>query len=150
MKTVMTIAGSDSGGGAGIQADLKAFAANGVHGTSAITAITAQNTVAVTDVLALPPSLVANQIDAIIDDIGADAVKTGMLPNAAIIETVADRIRAHSLNPVVIDPVMVTSTRAPGCLKTPPWKRYADRLMPLATARYTEHARSRRAHGRNR
>ena len=96
MKTVMTIAGSDSGGGAGIQADLKAFAANGVHGTSAITAITAQNTVAVTDVLALPPSLVANQIDAIIDDIGADAVKTGMLPNAAIIETVADRIRAHT------------------------------------------------------
>ena len=84
MKKVMTIAGSDSGGGAGIQADLKAFAANGVHGTSAITAITAQNTVAVTDVLALPPSLVANQIDAIIDDIGADAVKTGMLPNAAI------------------------------------------------------------------
>ena len=132
MKKVMTIAGSDSGGGAGIQADLKAFAANGVHGTSAITAITAQNTVAVTDVLALPPSLVANQIDAIIDDIGADAVKTGMLPNAAIIETVADRIRAHSLNPVVIDPVMVTSSGT-RLLEDAAVEAIRSRLMPLAT-----------------
>ena len=132
MKTVMTIAGSDSGGGAGIQADLKAFAANGVHGTSAITAITAQNTVAVTDVLALPPSLVANQIDAIIDDIGADAVKTGMLPNAAIIETVADRIRAHSLNPVVIDPVMVTSSGT-RLLEDAAVEAIRSKLMPLAT-----------------
>ena len=79
MPRVMTIAGSDSGGGAGIQADLKAFAAHGVHGTSAVTA---QNTVAVTDALALLPALVANQIDVVIDNIGADAVKTGMLPNA--------------------------------------------------------------------
>ena len=132
MKTVMTIAGSDSGGGAGIQADLKAFAANGVHGTSAITAITAQNTVAVTDVLALPPSLVANQIDAIIDDIGADAVKTGMLANSAIIETVAERIRAHSLNPVVIDPVMVTSTGAP-LFQDDSVDAIRRLLMPLAT-----------------
>ena len=132
MKTVMTIAGSDSGGGAGIQADLKAFAANGVHGTSAITAITAQNTVAVTDVLALPPSLVANQIDAIIDDIGADAVKTGMLPNAAIIETVADRIRTHALSPVVIDPVMVTSSGS-RLLEDDAVEAIRSRLMPLAT-----------------
>ena len=132
MKKVMTIAGSDSGGGAGIQADLKAFAANGVHGTSAITAITAQNTVAVTDALALPPSLVANQIDAIIDDIGADAVKTGMLPNAAIIETVADRIRAHALSPVVIDPVMVTSSGA-RLLEDDAVEAIRAALMPLAT-----------------
>ena len=132
MKKVMTIAGSDSGGGAGIQADLKAFAANGVHGTSAITAITAQNTVAVTDVLALSPSLVANQIDAIIDDIGADAVKTGMLPNAAIIETVADRIRAHALSPVVIDPVMVTSTGS-RLLEDDAVEAIRGALMPLAT-----------------
>ena len=147
MKTVMTIAGSDSGGGAGIQADLKAFAANGVHGTSAITAITAQNTVAVTDVLALPPSLVANQIDAIIDDIGADAVKTGMLPNAAIIETVADRIRAHSLNPVVIDPVMVTSSGT-RLLEDAAVEAIRSRLMPLATLVTPNTARSRRAHRR--
>ena len=132
MKKVMTIAGSDSGGGAGIQADLKAFAANGVHGTSAITAITAQNTVAVTDMLALSPSLVANQIDAIIDDIGADAVKTGMLPNAAIIETVADRIRAHALSPVVIDPVMVTSTGS-RLLEDDAVEAIRGALMPLAT-----------------
>lgn len=132
MKKVMTIAGSDSGGGAGIQADLKAFAANGVHGTSAITAVTAQNTVAVTDVLALPPSLVANQIDAIIDDIGADAVKTGMLANSAIIETVAERIGAHSLNPVVIDPVMVTSTGAP-LFQDDSVEAIRRLLMPLAT-----------------
>ena len=132
MKKAMTIAGSDSGGGAGIQADLKAFAANGVHGTSAITAITAQNTVAVTDALALPPSLVANQIDAIVDDIGADAVKTGMLPNAAIIETVADRIRAHALSPVVIDPVMVTSSGA-RLLEDDAVEAIRAALMPLAT-----------------
>jgi len=132
MKKVMTIAGSDSGGGAGIQADLKAFAANGVHGTSAITAITAQNTVAVTDVLALPPSLVANQIDAIIDDIGADAVKTGMLANSVIIETVAERIKAHSLSPVVIDPVMVTSTGAP-LFQDNSVEAIHNLLMPLAT-----------------
>ena len=132
MKKVMTIAGSDSGGGAGIQADLKAFAANGVHGTSAITAITAQNTVAVTDALALPPSLVANQIDAIVVDIGADAVKTGMLPNAAIIETVADRIRAHALSPVVIDPVMVTSSGA-RLLEDDAVEAIRAALMPLAT-----------------
>ena len=132
MKRVMTIAGSDSGGGAGIQADLKAFAANGVHGTSAITAVTAQNTVSVTDVLALPPSLVANQIDAIVADIGADAVKTGMLPNAIIIETVAERIRAHSLNPVVIDPVMVTSSGA-RLSDDDALEAMRDFLIPLAT-----------------
>ena len=132
MKRVMTIAGSDSGGGAGIQADLKAFAANGVHGTSAVTAITAQNTVAVTDVLALPPSLVANQIDAIIDDIGADAVKTGMLANSAIIERVAERIGAHEMRPVVVDPVMVTSTGAP-LFQDDSVEAIRQLLMPLAT-----------------
>ena len=132
MKKVMTIAGSDSGGGAGIQADLKAFAANGVHGTSAITAITAQNTVAVTDVLALPPSLVASQIDAIVSDIGADAVKTGMLANAAIVETVAERIATHSLSPVVIDPVMVSSTGS-RLFADDAVDAIRDLLLPLAT-----------------
>jgi hydroxymethylpyrimidine/phosphomethylpyrimidine kinase len=110
MRTVaraMTIAGSDSGGGAGIQADLKTFAALGVYGTSALTAITAQNTLRVTDVLELPTSLIASQIDAIISDIGADAVKTGMLSSSAVIRTVADKIKEHGLARLVVDPVMV-------------------------------------------
>ncbi len=103
----MTIAGSDSGGGAGIQADLKTFAALGVYGTSVITAITSQNTLRVTDVLELPTSLIRTQIDAVISDIGTDAVKTGMLSSAAIIETVAEKLREHSLTNLVVDPVMV-------------------------------------------
>ena len=103
----MTIAGSDSGGGAGIQADLKTFAALGVYGTSVLTAITAQNTLRVTDVLELPATLISSQIDAVISDIGTDVVKTGMLSSSAIIETVADKIREHGLNSLVVDPVMV-------------------------------------------
>ena len=103
----LTIAGSDSGGGAGIQADLKTFAAFGVYGTSAITAVTAQNTREVTDWLAMPPDLVAKQIDAVLSDIGADAVKTGMLANAAIIETVAAKMREYGVEQLVVDPVMV-------------------------------------------
>lgn len=103
----MTIAGSDSGGGAGIQADLKTFAALGVYGTSTITAITAQNTLGVTDMLELPTSLIESQIDAIMSDIGTDAVKTGMLSSSMIIQTVADKIRQHGLSPLVVDPVMV-------------------------------------------
>ncbi len=103
----MTIAGSDSGGGAGIQADLKTFAALGVYGTSALTAITAQNTLGVTDVLELPTSLIESQIDAILPDIGADAVKTGMLSSSEIIQTVAAKLDEHGLTTVVVDPVMV-------------------------------------------
>ena len=86
----LTIATSDSGGGAGIQADLKAFAAAGCHGMSALVALTAQNTVAVTDVFELPPEFVVAQLDALFDDVGADAAKTGMLFSRALIETVAD------------------------------------------------------------
>ena len=103
----LTIAGSDSGGGAGIQADLKTFAAFGVYGASAVTAVTAQNTREVSDWLAMPPDLVAKQIDAVLSDIGADAVKTGMLANAGIIETVAAKIREHGVENLVVDPVMV-------------------------------------------
>ena len=103
----LTIAGSDSGAGAGIQADLKTFAAMGVYGTSAITAITAQNTMEVRDVLALPEALVAAQIDAVLSDIGADAVKTGMLANAWIIETVAATLHSQDVTQLVVDPVMV-------------------------------------------
>jgi len=110
IRKALTIAGSDSGAGAGIQADLKTFAALGVYGTSAITAITAQNTVGVTQVLALNPQLVGAQIDAVIDDIGTHALKTGMLANAAIIDTVAKKIREHCLKNIVVDPVMVATS----------------------------------------
>ena len=89
MKTALTIAGSDSGGGAGIQADLKTFAALGLYGTSAITAVTAQNTLGVTAVHAVPAEIVTAQIEAVVSDIGVDVVKTGMLANAAIVEAVA-------------------------------------------------------------
>ena len=106
----LTIAGSDSGGGAGIQADLKTFAALGVYGTSAVTAITAQNTVGVRAVHDVPPAIVAAQIDAVLDDIGADAAKTGMLSSAEIIEVVAERLRAHSVTRLVVDPVMVAKS----------------------------------------
>lgn len=107
MKIALTIAGSDSGGGAGIQADLKTFAAHGVFGVCAITALTAQNTIGVQGVFEVPPSFVGLQIDSVARDIGADAVKIGMLSSAAIIETVAAKIDEHSLGPVVLDPVMV-------------------------------------------
>jgi hydroxymethylpyrimidine/phosphomethylpyrimidine kinase len=106
----LTIAGSDSGAGAGIQADLKTFAALGVYGTSVITAITAQNTVKVSRVLELSPDLVAAQIDAVIEDIGAQALKTGMLANVAIIEVVAVKIRQYRLKNLVVDPVMVAKS----------------------------------------
>lgn len=107
MKKALTIAGSDSGGGAGIQADLKTFAAFGVYGMSAITAVTAQNTVGVHGVVELPPEFVGQQIDAVMQDIGADAVKTGMLSSADIVRTVAAKIREYGVKNLVIDPVMV-------------------------------------------
>lgn len=107
LPVALTIAGSDSGGGAGIQADLKTFAALGVHGTSAITAITAQNTVGVTDIFELPTSLVRQQIAAVLEDIGVQAAKTGMLSSAAIIATVASAIDEYDLRNLVVDPVMV-------------------------------------------
>jgi hydroxymethylpyrimidine/phosphomethylpyrimidine kinase len=107
MRTALTIAGSDSGGGAGIQADLKTFAAHGVFGTTAITAITAQNTLGVTAWQAVPADLVTAQIEAVAGDIGADAVKIGMLANAAIVEAVAAAIAGLDLPLVVVDPVMV-------------------------------------------
>ncbi len=106
----LTIAGSDSGGGAGIQADLKTFTAFGVYGASAITAVTAQNTMGVRAIHEIPPDVVAAEIDAVLDDIGADAAKTGMLSSAEIIEAVADRLRAHSFAPLVVDPVMVAKS----------------------------------------
>lgn len=110
MKKVMTVAGSDSGGGAGIQADLKTFAAWRVFGTSAITALTAQNSCRVKAVHAVPAEFVAAQMEAVIEDIGVDALKTGMLPNAAAIRTVAGVLRRCQITPLVVDPVMVAQS----------------------------------------
>ncbi len=106
----MTIAGSDSGGGAGIQADLKTFAALGVYGSSVITAITAQNTVGVAAVHEVPSEVVRAQIDAVMSDIGADAVKTGMLFSSAIIREVAQGVQRHHIDRLVVDPVMVAKS----------------------------------------
>ncbi len=110
MKKVLTVAGSDSGGGAGIQADLKTFAALRVYGTSAITAVTAQNTSRVAGVHTLPAEFVAGQVEAIVEDIGIDALKTGMLANSDIIRAVAKVIRRFDLRPLIIDPVMVAQS----------------------------------------
>src|SRR5437763_7927491 len=107
---VLSIAGSDSGGGAGIQADLKAFAACGVHGMTAITAITAQNTVAVTGIYPLPPEAIVAQVRAVADDIGVDAVKIGMLGTVETIEAVAAALDLVPDAPVVLDPVMVAES----------------------------------------
>src|SRR6266576_6863644 len=107
----LTIATSDSGGGAGIQADLKAFAASGAHGMSVLVALTAQNTTAVTAIHELPPEFVRAQLDAVFDDIGVDAAKTGMLFSRALIETVADYLGNRRV-PLVVDPVMVASSGA--------------------------------------
>ncbi len=131
VRRAMTIAGSDSGAGAGIQADLKTFAAFGVYGTSVLTAITAQNTLRVTDVLELPTSIVASQIDAILSDIGTDAVKTGMLSSSAIIRTVADKLREHHIVNLVVDPVMVAKS-GDKLLQDEAVEAMRTRLIPLA------------------
>ena len=110
MKKVMTIAGSDPSGGAGLQADLKTFAAMKVYGLSVVTAVTAQNTTAVTGIHAVPPEFVAKQIDTVLEDIIVDAVKTGMLANVKNIETVCERLRDFSVPNIVVDPVMVATS----------------------------------------
>jgi hydroxymethylpyrimidine/phosphomethylpyrimidine kinase len=131
MHSVLTIAGSDSGGGAGIQADLKAFAARGVYGMSAITAVTAQNTLGVQGVFELPADFVALQIDAVMSDIGADAWKTGMLSNAGIIAVVADRARRYGVERLVVDPVMIAKGGDP-LLRPEARDALVQELLPLA------------------
>ncbi len=131
IAVAMTIAGSDSGGGAGIQADLKTFASLGLHGTCTITAITAQNTVGVQQAFPLPPELVAAQIDSIISDLPCHAAKTGMLATAAIIEVVAERIRHHQIPHLVVDPVMVATSGGRLLLEAAE-TAYIDLLLPLA------------------
>jgi hydroxymethylpyrimidine/phosphomethylpyrimidine kinase len=109
-KRVLTIAGSDSGGGAGIQADLKTISSLGCYGTSVITAITAQNTIGVTAIHPVPPEIVEKQLNAVLSDIGADAVKIGMLHSAEIIKTVAGTLKKFRLKKIVLDPVMVATS----------------------------------------
>jgi hydroxymethylpyrimidine/phosphomethylpyrimidine kinase len=130
---VLSIAGSDSGGGAGIQADLKAFAASGVHGMTAITAITAQNTVGVTTVHAVPPDVILAQVLAVRDDIGIDAVKVGMLGDTATIEAVARALdELPEDTPVVVDPVMVAESGAELLAPSATWA-LIDLLLPRAS-----------------
>src|ERR1700761_7177680 len=128
---VLTIASSDSGGGAGIQADLKAFARCGAHGMTAIAALTAQNTLGVTSIAEQSPAFVRDQIRAVLDDIGADAVKTGMLLSAAIIDAVADELAGRGL-PLVVDPVMLASAGSV-LLRPDAVATLTGRLFPLAT-----------------
>jgi hydroxymethylpyrimidine/phosphomethylpyrimidine kinase len=127
----LTIAGSDSGGGAGIQADLKAFAAAGCFGMSAIVALTAQNTREVRAVHEVPPEFVRAQLDAVFDDLGVDAAKTGMLFSAAIVETVADALEGRRV-PLVVDPVLIASSGA-RLLRDDAVETLVRRLFPLAT-----------------
>jgi hydroxymethylpyrimidine/phosphomethylpyrimidine kinase len=136
---LLTIAGSDSGGGAGIQADLKTFAAHGAYGMSVIAALTAQNTREVRAVFEVPPEMVATQIDAVLEDIGADAVKIGMLASPEVIRVVADRLRAHLTArgdgkgmPVVLDPVMVAKS-GDRLLREDAVEALLTDLLPLAT-----------------
>ena len=128
---VLTIAGSDSGGGAGIQGDLKTITALGCYGMSAITALTAQNTLGVRGILPVDPRFVALQIETVLSDIGADAVKTGMLANAGIISVVARALRKHRVKRVVVDPVMVSKS-GHALLDPGAEKALIRRLLPLA------------------
>ncbi len=127
----LTIAGSDSGGGAGIQADLKTFAALGVYGSSVLTAITAQNTRGVMAIHEVPPDVVAAQIRAVLDDIGADAVKTGMLSGPAIIRVVAGELRRYGVTRLVVDPVMVAKS-GDHLLRPEAVQALREELLPLA------------------
>ena len=132
IPAVLSIAGSDSGGGAGIQADLKAFARCGVHGMTAITAITAQNTVEVREVEAVAPATIVAQVRAVADDIGVDAIKSGMLGSAATVAAVVEALGCLGEAPIVIDPVMVAESGAT-LLDAEARRALVERLLPLTT-----------------
>ena len=132
MKQILTIAGSDSGGGAGIQADIKAISANGGYAMSVITSVTAQNTVAVTDAFDLPISLIEAQLDAVFTDFDVASVKTGMLSSPAIVETVAAKLKEYTPSATVVDPVMISKSKFP-LLKEEAMDSLKTALIPLAT-----------------
>jgi len=129
---VLTVAGSDSGGGAGLQADLKTFAALGVHGMSAVTAVTAQNSVGVQDVHLVPAGMVSAQMDSVLSDIGAGAVKTGMLGSAEVVAVVAEKCRQYAVEILVVDPVMVAASGDP-LMEVDAVAGLVEALLPLAT-----------------
>ncbi len=128
----LTIAGSDSGGGAGIQADLKTFSANGVYGMSAITAITAQNTKRVFDIHPIPTEMIRKQIEAVVEDIGVDAVKIGMLHSSEVIKVVVEALNAYKLENIVVDPVMV-ATSGDKLLRDEAISALINEMLPVAT-----------------
>ena len=132
MKTALTIAGSDSSGGAGIQADIKTMTANGVFATCAVTALTAQNTTGVTDILESTPHFLAEQLDAVFTDIAPDAVKIGMVSSAALIAVIAEKLRRYGAERVVVDPVMVATSGAK-LLRDDAIQALTSQLLPLAT-----------------
>ena len=132
MKTALTIAGSDSSGGAGIQADIKTMTANGVFATCAVTALTAQNTTGVTDILESTPHFLAEQLDAVFTDIAPDAVKIGMVSSAALIAVIAEKLRRYGAQRVVVDPVMVATSGAK-LLRDDAIHALTAELLPLAT-----------------
>ena len=132
MKTALTIAGSDSSGGAGIQADIKTMTANGVYATSAITALTAQNTTGVYGILESTPEFLANQLDCIFTDIFPDAVKTGMVSSTALIAVIADKLRQYGARNIVVDPVMVATSGA-RLISEEAVDALKETLLPLAT-----------------
>lgn len=132
IKTALTIAGSDSSGGAGIQADLKTMIMNGVYGMSAVTALTAQNTTGVRAIQEVDPEFLRQQIDAVFEDIYPDAVKTGMVSSAELIRVIADRLRFYNAKNVVVDPVMV-ATSGSALLKNDAVKVLMGELLPLAS-----------------
>ena len=132
MKTALTIAGSDSSGGAGIQADIKTMTANGVFATCAVTALTAQNTTGVTDILESTPHFLAEQLDAVFTDIVPDAVKIGMVSSAALIAVIAEKLRRYGAERVVVDPVMVATSGAK-LLRDDAIHALTAELLPLAT-----------------
>ena len=132
MKTALTIAGSDSSGGAGIQADIKTMTANGVYATSAITALTAQNTTGVYGILESTPEFLANQLDCVFTDIFPDAVKTGMVSSTALIAVIADKLRQYKARNIVVDPVMVATSGA-RLISEEAVDALKEKLLPLAT-----------------
>ena len=131
MKTALTIAGSDSCGGAGIQADIKTMTANGVYAMSAITALTAQNTTGVTDILESTPHFLAEQLDAVFTDITPDAVKIGMVSSAELIETIAAKLKQYGAKHIVVDPVMV-ATSGSKLLRDDAVSALCANLLPMA------------------
>ncbi len=132
MKTVLSIAGSDSSGGAGIQADIKTMTANGVYAMTAITALTAQNTTGVTNIMEVTPEFLADQLDAVFTDIYPDAVKTGMVSSVALIETISRKLREYKAKNIVVDPVMVATSGAK-LISDDAIETLGKELLPLAT-----------------